>query len=215
MIVICEECHKEFEKLRRLTGRHYCSRKCSNHGRARLGQKRLACVACKTFFVSTTGNQKCCSPKCFLDWGVIKTKLSYENAKAISRASATCLHCKRTFDYHHRPARGVRSFCGRSCASKHYIVTDVYRAWQVNGKRSKFEIEIEHELKKLFTNVRDTVKVNGWFIDLYVADIDLYVQADGVFWHGTDRSLDEIKKLKYEIDNDILKNYTRDREADF
>jgi len=144
----------------------------------------------------------------------MKSKIAYDRAKISSRASTTCKHCKRTFEYHDRPDRGVRPFCGRSCASKHYIATDVYRAWQVNGKRSKFELEIEQELKKLFIDVRDTVKVNGWFIDLYVADVDVYVQADGTFWHGTDRSLDEIRKLKYEVDNDILKNYARDREAD-
>lgn len=93
-------------------------------------------------------------------------------------------------------------------------MTDTYRAWQVNGKRSKFELEIEAELKKLYSNVQNTVKINGWFIDIYVVDIGVYVQADGVFWHGLDRPLEEIKKLKYEIDSDILKNYERDRKAD-
>lgn len=214
MLVKCEACGTEFEKTRRLDGRHYCSVRCGNIGRAKRGQKQRNCVVCNTDFVTNVGNQKCCSEKCVVKWGVIKTKRDYDAQKLANRASATCVVCKREFEYHFRPDRGARQFCGRSCASKHYILIDVYASWQTNGKRSKFELEIEEHLKEMFSGVKNTVKVNGWYIDLYVEEIDTYVQADGVFWHGLDRSLDEIRKLKYEVDHDILKNYARDREAD-
>lgn len=212
MLVKCEQCSERFEKLRRLDGRHFCTRRCANLDRSKLGQKLINCVVCQTEFLTKTGNQKCCSPDCVTQWGIIKTRRNYLERRSASRAKATCKHCKREFEYHFRPHRGPREFCGRSCASKHYILTDVYRGWQVNGKRSKFELEIETELKKLYVDVHNTVKVNGWNIDIYVADIDLYVQADGTFWHGLDRPLNEIKLFKNEVDRDIVKNHNRDME---
>ena len=56
--------------------------------------------------------------------------------------------------------------------------------------------------------------VNGWSIDFYIKPIDKYVQFDGVYWHGLDRSLDKIKKLEKPRDKRILDTYLLDRRQD-
>jgi hypothetical protein len=47
----------------------------------------------------------------------------------------------------------------------------------------------------------------SWLVDAYVHDIQTYVQADGVFWHGLDRPYDELHPKGREA-------YDRDREQD-
>jgi hypothetical protein len=169
---------------------------------------------CNVTYSPNARNQKCCSEPCFKAWGHARGIVTYSRRKSTSRADGVCKVCKKTFNYHHRKDRSARVFCGRSCASKHYILQDVYHPWVINGKRSKFEIEVETELRKRYSNIKTNINVNGWSIDLHIVDINLYVQADGTFWHGLDRPLEEIKKFNYEIDHDIVKNYQRDRDAD-
>ncbi len=53
-----------------------------------------------------------------------------------------------------------------------------------------------------------------WSVDFYVKSIDTYVQFDGVYWHGLDRPIEEIKKFKTVTDRDIYEKWTKDRELD-
>lgn len=53
-----------------------------------------------------------------------------------------------------------------------------------------------------------------WLIDFYVRSIDAYIQFDGAYWHGTDRSLSEIKENGSARDVAILAAYERDRQQD-
>lgn len=63
-------------------------------------------------------------------------------------------------------------------------------------------------------NVEHSIIVNGWSIDMHVVSIDTYVQFDGVYWHGLDRSLDLIERSGKAIDAVILEKWRRDREQD-
>jgi len=61
-------------------------------------------------------------------------------------------------------------------------------------------------------NVERQTKVNGWAIDFYIKTIDLYIQLDGVYWHGLDRPIEDIKKFEHKRDSVIYTTYMRDIE---
>lgn len=57
--------------------------------------------------------------------------------------------------------------------------------------------------------------VNGrWPIDFYIKSIDVYVQFDGVYWHGLDRPLEEIQEFKTPRDRVIYRKFLTDREQE-
>lgn len=53
-----------------------------------------------------------------------------------------------------------------------------------------------------------------WPIDFYVKSVDSYIQVDGVYWHGLDRSLEIIKEFKTPRDRMIYRKFLTDREQD-
>ena len=54
------------------------------------------------------------------------------------------------------------------------------------------------------------VPINKWSIDFYIKSVDTYVQLDGVYWHGLDKSIDFLK----ENDTQRYKWYLKDRQQD-
>lgn len=54
-------------------------------------------------------------------------------------------------------------------------------------------------------------KVNGWNIDFYVESSDLYVQFDGVYWHGLDRPIEVIEKLNDKRSKSIYETFLKDK----
>lgn len=56
--------------------------------------------------------------------------------------------------------------------------------------------------------------VNGHRVDFYVRSIDTYVELDGVYWHGLDRPLHEIRASDGPRDVGILRTYESDRHQD-
>jgi len=82
---------------------------------------------------------------------------------------------------------------------------------------SKIENTLRDELFLIFgkDNVLEQVKLNNrWTIDFYIVAINSYVQLDGVYWHGLDRSIDLIKEYKSSKDKRILQTFYKDREQD-
>lgn len=51
-----------------------------------------------------------------------------------------------------------------------------------------------------------------WPIDFYIRSVDVYVQFDGVYWHGLDRPLDVIKEFKTPRDRVIYQKFITDCE---
>lgn len=81
---------------------------------------------------------------------------------------------------------------------------------------SKVENQIYDVLCEIF-GVDDVVRqrpINGWIIDFYVTSIQLYLQVDGIYWHGLDRSIEEIKKFKNKRDVTIFQAFQRDKQQD-
>jgi len=63
-------------------------------------------------------------------------------------------------------------------------------------------------------NVIRQFEINSWPIDFYVKSIDMYVQFDGEYWHGLNRSLEEILRFKTPRDKTIHCKYQIDRRQD-
>ena len=79
-------------------------------------------------------------------------------------------------------------------------------------QQSKVEDHCFNELIQLFKVVERHVVVNKrWPIDIFVRDVNVFVQVDGVYWHGLDRSLDQILESEDVRDVQILKKIITDR----
>ena len=74
--------------------------------------------------------------------------------------------------------------------------------------QSEFGMLLNNEFGK--ENVAHSIIKNGWEIDFYIKSLKAYVQFDGVYWHGLDRSLNEIEKSDKQRDIAILKTVERD-----
>ncbi len=53
-----------------------------------------------------------------------------------------------------------------------------------------------------------------WHIDLKILSLDTYVQLDGVYWHGLDRTVEQLRESTSSRDAAILQAYERDRVQD-
>lgn len=84
---------------------------------------------------------------------------------------------------------------------------------RTHGK-SKIEDSFYEYLKERYpdSSIERHVLVNGWNIDIRINDV--YVQFDGTYWHGLNRTIDEIQKLTSKRDTQILKTYHRDRDQE-
>lgn len=81
------------------------------------------------------------------------------------------------------------------------------------GNVSIIELELKSELEALFESVQHQVSVTKrWTVDFYLSSIDTYVQLDGVYWHGLNRPLEEIKLFKSSKDRSIYGKFLRDQE---
>jgi len=60
-------------------------------------------------------------------------------------------------------------------------------------------------------DVEQHVIVNGWCIDMHVKSVDLYIQVDGVYYHGLDRPLNTIVESNKSLDKTILATRERDK----
>lgn len=60
------------------------------------------------------------------------------------------------------------------------------------------------------TSIERQARINGWNIDFKISEA--YIQFDGVYWHGLDRPLQEVKSSKDPRDKVIYGTYLRDQE---
>lgn len=84
---------------------------------------------------------------------------------------------------------------------------------------SKKEKQFLEFLQSVFIDVQTRVRFpnapnNRWIIDFYISDINVYVQFDGVYWHGLDRSFEDLQTSQSSRDKKILEKYMTDRRQD-
>lgn len=81
-------------------------------------------------------------------------------------------------------------------------------------KSSKVEDEFYEELLNYFSahDIERQVISFKWPIDFWVKSRDIYIQIDGVYWHGLDRPIDIIENSERPRDKTILRKWHTDRE---
>ena len=67
---------------------------------------------------------------------------------------------------------------------------------------SKIEKKLIEELRISFI-VEEQADVNGWSIDAYIENHNVYLQLDGDYWHGLDRTIEEIAMFQTKRDVEI------------
>ena len=86
------------------------------------------------------------------------------------------------------------------------------RNWMSKPEK-EFRIVLEDWLGKDDVRVQILLE-KRWSVDFYLKSLDTYVQFDGVYWHGLDRSLDEIRSSNMKRDQAIHGKWIKDRELD-
>ena len=76
--------------------------------------------------------------------------------------------------------------------------------------KSKTEDAFYEKLCFIFNDVKRQLSIKTWSIDLYVKDIETYIQFDGIYWHGLDKSFDELSQSSRDIV--IKRHWKTDRE---
>lgn len=81
-------------------------------------------------------------------------------------------------------------------------------------KTSKIEDMLYEQFSFIYgkENIERQIIVNGWSIDFYIRPINIYVQLDGVYWHGLDRDINMIRSSTSEKDKNIARKYDIDLE---
>jgi len=215
---ICDECGIKFihsnnyqRALKR--SRHFCKPSCAAPSRRKGGsidnQKRLTCK--ERFGVDYPMQDKNVILKsrntCLDRYGVDHpTKLESEKEKR----RQTCLKLYGVDSILKLPDVRKKTTSCDSQQKKHQTM-------KKNGTyavMTKPEWMMHRLLCEVFSehNVSHNVFVKRWPIDFYVKGPDLYVQVDGVYWHGLDRPEDVIKEFRSQRDRTIMRKRLIDAE---
>lgn len=86
---------------------------------------------------------------------------------------------------------------------------------RTNGthRQSREEDRFHEFLRQYFSDIKRQVTIRGrWTIDFYINDIDVYVQFDGIYWHGLDRPIEIIRQHASRQDVIIEQKWKTDQE---
>lgn len=98
-----------------------------------------------------------------------------------------------------------------------YVAAAVKRhqTMKLNGtyRKSKAEDAFYQILLSAFSfdDVERCHIANGWEIDFYIRSLDAFIQFDGVYWHGLDRTFEQLSCSMYPRDKVIMGTVERDR----
>jgi len=74
------------------------------------------------------------------------------------------------------------------------------------------EIKLSKILEEKYGTINRQKRVHKWPIDIHIEQFDIYVQFDGVYWHGLDRPIEKIKASKKPRDIGIYQKWMNDQE---
>lgn len=213
----CDECQIEYicpENTKNRSSKqknHFCSKQCTNKSMSngKLREKvRKTCMekyGCESFIDSDYFKQKR-EENCIKNYGV---KNHFSRPDVREKIKKTCME-----------KYGSETFAGTSYWEAKLDRQDIaQKAWKTKIKNQKIKnISSRHE-ERMFkilcekfglANVYRGKKLFRQFIDFYINPLKIYIQVDGVYWHGLNRKINDIKKLKTRQDHKILKQIERD-----
>lgn len=205
----CDKCDKIYQcdnryKIRALQSElHFCSKQCSSSSSKRMKKMHDSIIEkYGSFFVETEKFKNDQQEKCLKQYGV-KSRL--ESDEILQKIKITNIS-----------KYGRETFVG---SEKHKSIMDYEnnskKGWLTkikNGTCSKSKVE-ERINDILVTSgykfLRQVPLIKQW-IDFFIQDLNLYIQVDGVYWHGLNRPIDEIAIGSTLQDKKIYKQILRD-----
>ena len=79
---------------------------------------------------------------------------------------------------------------------------------------SKIEEKFGDFLRSNFKDVHSQIQISNWWIDFYIPSKDVYVQFDGDYWHGLNKTTAELLSSKNPRDRVIAGTRERDRQKE-
>lgn len=197
----CDNCLNEFEishhpKMMATRELHFCSIDC------RVEATKLGNVLCNR--IEETSLKKFGVKRAFIQPEVLKFSLAKSHTPDAESLRSVSLQL-----YHqNRPKNWVNpGNSAKACKKRHETM-------KRNGTygKSKSEDLLFGELCQVWgeLNVIRQLHVNGWAIDFWIKTCDIYVQVDGVYWHGLNKSLEELRTIQTSRGKSILATRLRD-----
>lgn len=140
-----------------------------------------------------------------------KSRLATTSSEARARRRKTCLDRYGGETPFHSPAVQKKA---RLSSSKPESIAKRHETMRRKGVFGRSGIEDRFYEYLCFQfgaeNVDRQVGVCRWPIDFYLRRQDVYIQLDGVYWHGLDRSVDVIKEFRSPRDRVIYRKMLTD-----
>lgn len=130
---------------------------------------------------------------------------NYHNAEFLQSPNAHlrgqgCPNCKKEKLIKNNPSKNKE------------IIKKIHQIKLKNNSYGKSSIEemFAKKLDDLKINYKRQFIENIWAIDFFLPDYNYFIQIDGIYYHGLDRPIEEIKLGKTKTDINIYKTYLRD-----
>jgi len=218
-IIVCDHCNKEarkpFKDVRDKT-LHFCQKVCSLEA-MKPGGCRHEWVVSRALKGKNAFFEKHGVKSPMQIPGVIEQfKKSHVERFGQERADAIALQTKTTNEQRYGVScpfnipRVRANACSLEAQEKKLKTLVSNGMWKI----SKVETEFGNELSNFFesSDIEPQVICHKWLIDFYIKSIDTFVQIDGVYWHGLNRNIDEIRKSTKPRDITILRKWVTDHE---
>lgn len=59
-------------------------------------------------------------------------------------------------------------------------------------------------------NIQIQTLIKNWPIDIFVKNISIYIQVDGIYWHGLNASIEKLNESKTKHSKSIIKKISTD-----
>lgn len=209
----CDKCSIEFEVennlLRKITTKHhFCSAKCQAKARKKGG--------CLNYIYSLFENP---FKKIEIQQKIKKTMIEHYGYESCLSSKIIREKCKKTMVERY----GAENSMNCPSIIVKYDFEKITQKRHLNMKEnktyrtSKPENELHALLCKHFSDTdveRSKFMNKKWPIDFYVKSLNVYIQLDGVYWHGLNRPLEKIMEFKTPRDKIIYRKYLTDREQE-
>lgn len=178
----CEICKKRFQRPN-CVGREYrfCSKKCTGKGQTR--KVHLRCSHCQTPIARQPALAKSkktyCSKKC---------------RSADSHLAFNCEHCGIQFlvaQYQYR-SRGASRFCSVHCCRMFAGETGIEKKVRQALDSLSITYIQEHPIQH---NKKNNRRGSFYFIDFFLPDRNIALEADGIYWHRSRQDSDAKRDL--------------------
>lgn len=211
--VLCDNCQLIFNyKGKKSRGKnsklHFCSKECSSisfcNGKLREATIKTQIEKYGSIYVETNEFAKKQKSTFLNNYGVKSVMSSPEIRKKIEKVFQK-KYGRRSFtgtDEH-------KSKCDfKQIAQKAWLTKIKNGTCSKSGSEEKLNIILINEFG--ISNIKRQVSMTRQWIDFYITSLDLYVQVDGVYWHGLNRDIEIIKKGTTSQDIKIYKQILRD-----